>query len=343
MRRERGAPWALWLIGISAAVALLALAGALIGLVLLERRMAMPGPTPPSGAQETVVLLERGQSLSAIAEALKAAGVIESATLFKLGVLKAGAERELKAGEYAIPAAASMRAILDLLREGRVLLHKLTIPEGLTTAQILRLIEADPVLTGALGDSPPEGALLPDTYLFPRSETRAALVKRMAEARRRFLEEAWATRAPGLPLKTPEEALVLASIVEKETGIAAERPLVAGVFINRLKRGMRLQSDPTIIYGLTGGEPLNRGIRVSEIARVTPYNTYQIDGLPPTPICNPGREAIHAVLNPPDTNYLFFVADGTGGHAFAATEAEHARNTAKWRAIEKSRAQQQGD
>lgn len=327
--------------GLLALIVLLAVIGAL-GLYYLDRSFSAPGPLPQSGAQETVVLLERGQGLSAIAGKLADAGVIENAFLFKLGVLKEGAERDLKAGEYAIPAAASMDAILRLLREGRVVLHKLTIPEGFTTAQALRLVEAAPVLKGEIGDVPSEGALLPDTYLYSRGETRASLVKRMTAARTSYLEDAWDARADDLPLKTPEEAMILASIVEKETGIPAERPRVAAVFINRLKRGMRLQSDPTIIYGLTGGEPLNRGIRVSEIARATPYNTYQIDGLPPTPICNPGREAIAAVLNPPKTKDLFFVADGTGGHAFAATQAEHAKNIAKWRAIEKSRAQKQG-
>jgi UPF0755 protein len=313
-----------------------------LGLYFLDRRLSEPGPSPPTGAQETVVLLERGQGLSAIAETLERAGVVRSAFLFKLGVIKEGAERDLKAGEYVIPAASSMNAILRMLREGRVILHRVTIPEGLTTAQALRLIAADPVLVGEIGEEPAEGTLLPDTYLFSRGETRETLVRRMMEARDRFLDQAWAGRAPGLPLKTPHEAVILASIVEKETGLAEERPRVAAVFINRLKRGMRLQSDPTIIYGLTGGEPLNHGLRVSEMAKATPYNTYQIDGLPPTPIANPGREAIAAVLNPPSTNELFFVADGTGGHAFAATEAEHRKNIAKWRAIEKSRAQNGG-
>jgi len=334
--------WAARLIGSLLALALMLAAVGALGLYFLDRRLAEPGPLPPTGAQETVVLLERGQGLSAISDKLERAGVIRNAFLFKLGVLKQGAERDLKAGEYAIPAAASMNAILELLREGRVVLHKLTIPEGLTTAQALRLVAADPVLTGDMDETPGEGTLLPDTYLFSRGETRGALVQRMMEGRETFLERAWASRAPGLPLKSPGEAVVLASIVEKETGVPAERPRVAAVFINRLNRGMRLQSDPTIIYGLTAGEPLNHGLRVSEMARVTPYNTYQIDGLPPTPICNPGREAIAAVLNPPSTTDLFFVADGSGGHAFAATEAEHAKNIAKWRAIEKSRAQNGG-
>ncbi len=339
MTSGRVSRWAARLIGSLLALALMLAAVGALGLYFLDRRLSEPGPMPATGAQETVVLLERGQGLSAISAKLERAGVIRSAFLFKLGVLKEGAERDLKAGEYAIPAAASMNAIIQLLREGRVVLHRLTIPEGLTTAQALRLVAADPVLGGEVGEPPGEGTLLPDTYLFSRGETRGALIQRMTEGRAAFLERAWASRAQGLPFDSPEEAVILASIVEKETGIASERPRVAAVFINRLKRGMRLQSDPTIIYGLTAGEPLNHGLRVSEIARVTPYNTYQIDGLPPTPICNPGREAIAAVLNPPDTKDLFFVADGTGGHAFAATEAEHRKNIAKWRAIEKSRAQ----
>lgn len=342
MRSGRVSRWVMRLIGSLLALALMVAAIGGVGLYFLDRRLSEAGPLPATGSPETVVLLERGQGLSAISTKLERAGVIRSAFLFKLGVLKAGAERDLKAGEYAIPAGASMNAILALLREGRVVLHKLTIPEGLTTAQALRLVAGAPVLTGEVGEPPAEGTLLPDTYLYSRGETREAVVRRMLAGRADFLDQAWADRAPGLPLKSPEEAVILASIVEKETGIAAERPRVAAVFINRLKRGMRLQSDPTIIYGLTAGEPLNHGLRVSEIARVTPYNTYQVDGLPPTPICNPGRDAIAAVLNPPSTKDLFFVADGTGGHAFSATEAEHRKNIAKWRAIEKKRAQEQG-
>lgn len=313
---------------------------AIIGaLYYLDLRFRAPGPALPQGRDAAIVLLERGQGLNGIAAALEEAGVIDSALVFKLCVFREGAERALKAGEYAIPARASMATILDMLRRGDVLLHKVTVPEGLTSAQVLRLVTADPVLKGDMSETPAEGTLLPDTYVFSRGETRAALIARMIEAQKSFMAEAWPKRQAGLPLKTPEEALVLASIVEKETGLAEERPRVAAVFINRLKRGMRLQSDPTIIYGLTGGEPLGRGLRQSELARATPYNTYVIDGLPPTPIANPGRAAIQAVLNPPATNELFFVADGTGGHAFAATEAEHRKNVANWRAVERRRAQ----
>src|SRR5690606_18966200 len=185
---------------------------------------------------------------------------------------------------------------------------------------------------------PPEGSVLPETYQIERGDDRAAVLKRMMDAQEALLAQLWAKRHPGLPFDTPEEAVTLASIVEKETGVAAERPRVAAVFVNRLRRGMRLESDPTIIYGLTRGRPLGRGIRASELAAATPYNTYLIDGLPPTPIANPGRASLAAVLDPPKTDELFFVADGTGGHVFAKTYEEHLRNVAKWRALEKAKA-----
>ncbi len=330
-------------LGNLAVLAVLAVVAVGTCLVVLDQRFNERGPPPPSGRGQTIVLLDRGQGLSAIAKELEDVGVISSALFFKLAVFRQGAERSLKAGEYAIPAGASMVEILAQLREGRVILHKLTIPEGLTTAQVLRLVGADPVLAGTVAAAPGEGMLMPDTYVFSRGDTRAQVVERMEKAHADFVAKAWEKRAAGLPFKDPREAIVLASIVEKETGIAEERPRVAAVFVNRLRRGMRLQSDPTIIYGLNGGEPLGRGLRVSEIARVTPYNTYAVDGLPPTPIANPSREAIAAVLNPPATGDLFFVADGTGGHAFAATEAEHRKNVARWRKIEKSRAQNTAD
>lgn len=306
--------------------------GAYAGLGALMR---MPGPAAADGGGQTVVLLEKGLGLSQIAARLEAAGVIADARVFKLGVYRDQATRALKAGEYAIPAYASMDTIVEILREGKSLLHRLTVPEGLTTAQALRIVAADPVLTGELSLKPGEGALLPDTYLFTRGETRDAVVRRMMAAQDALLDSLWDARAPKLPYTTRQQALTIASIVEKETGVASERPRVAAVFVNRLRKGMRLQSDPTIIYGLTGGEPLGRGIRLSELQRQTPYNTYLIDGLPPTPIANPGREAIMAVLNPPASNELYFVADGTGGHVFAGTLAEHERNVRRWREVER--------
>ncbi len=291
------------------------------------------GPAAPSADDATVFDVPLGQSVVQIAHKLEQEGLIRDAFIFRLGVSWKRSENKLRAGEYAIPSGASMIEIMDILREGKVLLYKLTIPEGLTSAQVVRLLQADEHLVGDLTDVPSEGSLLPETYFFPRGTTRSELIKRMEQSQLNVLTELWNNRALGLPLSTPYEAVILASIVEKETG-AEERSQVASVFVNRLKRGMNLASDPTIIYGLTGGEPLGRGIRQSELKKVTPYNTYVIAGLPPTPIANPGRGSLAAVLNPPKTKYLYFVADGTGGHAFASSYREHQRNVASWRRIE---------
>ena len=309
------------------------------------QRFNAPGPL----AAETTVMLDPGDGLNTIAAKLKAAGAISSEDLFGLGLLddtaifKLGVRyrenhNKLKFGEYAIPAHASMAEIMDLRVAGKAIQYRLTAAEGLTSQMILRLVAADPVLTGEVRAAPAEGTLLPETYLFTRGTTRADLLRRMAKDHADLAAALWAKRKPDLPYDTLEEAIILASIVEKETGLAAERPQVASVFVNRLRKGMRLQSDPTIIYGLTGGEPLGRGIRQSELDQPNPYNTYQIDGLPPGPICNPGRASLEAVINPPDTDYLYFVADGTGGHAFAATLEEHNKNVARWREIERERA-----
>lgn len=302
-----------------------------------------PGPALAAGQTETIYRLERGQGVSQISQELESRGLIRNALIFQLGVRLLEADSDLKAGEYAIPASASMAEIMDILREGKSILYKLTVPEGLTSKQAMRLVAAHEILQGELSeaDIPEEGAILPETYLFLRGTTRQEIIARMRQAHDEVLDELWANRAPDLPIDTPEDAVILASIVEKETGLAEERPLVAGVFVNRLKKGMRLESDPTIIYGLTEGEPLGRGLRQSELKKVTPYNTYEIDGLPPTPIANPGRESLAAVLNPPETKALFFVADGTGGHAFAETYSEHRRNVAAWRRIEREQKKKQ--
>jgi UPF0755 protein len=244
----------------------------------------------------------------------------------------------MKAGEYKIPAGASMREILTILEEGRALLYKLTVAEGLTTAMIIDLVRKSPDLVGDVTFLPEEGALLPETYLFERGTTRDELLKRMAADHNRVVDELWATRAADLPIKTKYEAVILASIIEKETSKPEERPHVAGIFVNRLRKGMKLETDPTIIYGITRGYPLGRGIRRSELDAKTPYNTYQIVGLPPTPIANPGRASIAAALQPMQTEDIFFVADGTGGHAFAATLDEHNKNVARWREIEREKA-----
>jgi peptidoglycan lytic transglycosylase G len=295
-----------------------------------------PGPT----ASDQVFELARGSGLNATAARLHDAGLISNPLVFRLALRVTGQSAALKAGEYAIPAGASMEQIAGILESGKSLLHKVTIAEGLTSWEAVQVIAANPVLVGEVPEVPAEGALLPETYLFTRGMTRAEIVSQMASAHDVMAARLWAERAENLPIDTLEEAVILASIVEKETGLASERPRVAAVFINRLRRGMRLQSDPTIIYGLMEGKgPLGRGIRRSELAQKTAYNTYQIDGLPPTPIANPGEASLAAVLNPPDTKDLFFVADGTGGHVFAETLREHERNVVKWRRIERSRRQ----
>ncbi|HYK78725.1 MAG TPA: endolytic transglycosylase MltG [Micropepsaceae bacterium] len=286
----------------------------------------------PAAAQ-TVVVITPGSGLNRIAATLAQAGVIENGLLFRAGVMRRGRTAQLKAGEYAFPPHASEAQVVDMLVTHKTLEHRLTIPEGLTSDAAVALVKADPTLTG---DVPvvPEGSLLPETYLFERGTTRAELLARMHKAQEALLAQVWPKRKEGLPFASQEDALKLASIVEKETAIPSERPRIAAVFINRLQNGMKLESDPTIIYGLTKGVPLGHPLRQSELATPNPYSTYQIAGLPPTPISNPGRDAIQAVLNPSDSQELYFVANGTGGHVFAKTAAEHQRNVAQWRKIE---------
>nr|WP_221212329.1 endolytic transglycosylase MltG [Brevundimonas lenta] len=296
-----------------------------------------PGPAAREG-DTTVVSLPSGAGVSAIAANLKAAGVIRSTDMFKAAATLTGADRKLRAGEYEVPSRASLRSVLILLVSGKVVRHYVTLPEGWSSAQAVDILMNQPILTGAVEAVPEEGTLWPDTYEVSRGETRASVIARMKRARDDNLARLWAQRGPNSVVRTPDEAMILASIVEKETGVASERPRVAAIFSNRLRAGMRLESDPTIVYGITKGRPLGRGIRRSELDRQTDWNTYQIDGLPPTPIANPGREAIAAVLNPPQTDELFFVADGTGGHAFARTYEEHLLNVARWREIERRRA-----
>lgn len=291
----------------------------------------------PLGHQD-VIAIPKGEGLSAIANRLERKNMIIDKRLFKAAVMYFGVQNKLKAGEYEIPKNASMRDVIDRLLEGKSILHSLPFPEGMTSQQLVDRINANTTLTGEITEIPAEGSLLPDTYKFTRGMDRTELIKRMQSAQDKFMENLWAQRKENLPIKTKAEALTLASIVEKETGIAGERPHIAGVFMNRLNKGIRLQSDPTIIYGLVGGVgKLGRGLRRSEIDKLTPYNTYQIDALPPTPIANPGRAAIKAVLNPKDTKDIFFVADGTGGHIFAETLKQHEFNVRNWRQIEKKR------
>jgi UPF0755 protein len=287
---------------------------------------------------ETVFVVERGASLDRIADDLAAAGVIDNATLFRIGARYADRADGLRFGEYRVPAGASMAEVLEILSSGRVIQYSVTIPEGLTSWEIVALLRDESVLTGELADVPAEGSLAPETYSVSRGDSRAGLVARMQARQSRLLEEAWAARDPSITLESPEAALVLASIIEKETAVADERRRVSAVFHNRLRDGIRLQSDPTIIYGITEGQgPLGREIRRSDINEPTPWNTYVIPGLPPTPIANPGRESIFAATQPLETDEYYFVADGEGGHAFARTLAEHNRNVARWRAIERAR------
>ena len=295
-----------------------------------------PGPSARSG-QDTIVTLPSGSGVSAIAATLKESGVIRSIDMFKAAATITGADRRLRAGEYRVPDRASLRSVLKLLTDGTVVRHYVTLPEGWSSAQAVDILNKQGVLTGTV-EVPPEGSLWPETYEVSRGETREAVVARMQKAMTDNLAKLWAARGPTTVVRSPEEAVILASVVEKETGVAAERPRVAAVFTNRLRLGMRLESDPTIIYGITKGRPLGRGIRQSELAADTGYNTYLISGLPPTPIANPGREAIAAVLNPPRSEDLFFVADGTGGHVFARTFDEHLVNVARWREVERRKA-----
>lgn len=332
-RKQRGGAVKsfLFFIGGLALLAGLALgAGGYLGY----RQAVKAGPS----MKDTVVLLPPGSAVSTIAHQLEDAGAIEHPEIFIAAVRLRGVQSDIKAGEYLIPARSSVMQIIEQLREGKSILHYFTAPEGRTTAQIIRLLNESEVLEGDITIEPGEGELLPETFAFTRGETRDNLVRRMMKDQDALIDSLWEDRALELPFTTQAEAIILASIVEKETGVPEERPRIAAVFVNRLKKGMRLESDPTIIYGLTKGEPLGRGLRMSELRGQTPYNTYVIRGLPPTPIANPGEASIAAVLNPADTDDLFFVADGSGGHAFAVTLREHNANVAKWRKVERDRA-----
>ena len=307
-----------------------------VGLLLAAYLNLGPGPAARSG-DSTLVLLPRGAGVSEVARALKSSGVIRSELLFQVLARATGAGRSLKAGEYDIPSRTSVLSILSDLQAGRTLHRSVTLPEGRTSAMIVRQLQNTEWLSGDL-EVPEEGVLLPETYRADRGDTRQSLLDRMRSDQQALLDRLWAARQPGLPLSSPREAVILASIVEKETGQTDERKRVAGVFINRLRMGMRLQSDPTVIYAISRGEPLGRGLRASELLNRSPWNTYAYSGLPPTPIANPGKASLEAVLDPIQTQDLYFVADGTGGHVFARTLAEHNANVARWREVERARA-----
>lgn len=313
------------------------IAGAVTGMILLTAvlaglygldRFEQPGPLEA----DTIILVPRGAGVETISRRLKDEGVIDDPFIFRIGVWLSGATRDLQAGEYLFLIGTSMRDAMDVLRSGKPFTRRLTLPEGLTSAEAAVLITGAEALDGDAGEIPVEGSLLPETYHYVRGDSRAELVRRMQRSLNQTLDDLWLRRAPGLPLKDKQEAMILASIVEKETGVPEERPLVASVFVNRLRAGMRLQSDPTVAYGITGGSgPLGRPLTRQDLQTPSSYNTYLNDGLPPGPISNPGRAAIQAVLDPAETEYLYFVASGDGGHAFAKTLAEHNRNVEKWR------------
>ena len=286
--------------------------------------------------KQTAFIVPDGSTLTSVAAKLENEHAIASSAAFLTRAKFLGGSAPIKAGEFLLPAHASNATILDTLQSGKVLRRLVAVPEGMPAIMVWDRLMAQPLLTGSI-PVPEDGTLLPDSYDFERGEPRAKVVARMQAAMRRVLAEAWAKRAPGLVVKTPLEALTLASIVEKETGKASERRMVAGLYSNRLRTGMLLQADPTIIYPITRGKPLGRRIRQSEIAAINDYNTYSMTGLPKGPITNPGRASIEAVLNPAQTEALYMVADGTGGHVFASTLAEHNANVAKWFALRRAR------
>ncbi len=307
--------------------------GAWLGLRVYDQ----PGPL-----RDTVAVMVPRNSGDQVAQLLADEGVVSNPTSMRLATLLTRGQGPIRAGELAFPPRASLRQVLLVLRFGKPVQHRLTIPEGLTVAQVVALIDKAPALDGPV-PIPDEGSLLPDTYAFERGATRASVVERAKAAMDRALERAWAGRTGDVsPLAGPQDALVLASIVERETSRPEERARVAQVFLNRLRRGMKLQSDPTVVYGASGGlGVLDHGITRAELDRDDPYNTYRIAGLPPGPISNPGLAALKAVTQPWPSDELFFVADGQGGHSFARTEPEHARNVVRWREMERQRARMQ--
>lgn len=314
------------------------------GVLFMAQQFYAPGPA----AEETTFVVEKGSSLSAVAERLENQGLVGNRWIFQMGGWAMRKQRDIKAGEFVLPAKASMSAVLKEITEGTPIARRVTIPEGWTSWQVAQEIGQDAhILTGELTSPPPEGSILPGSYDYEREDTRQSVLDQMQAKMKAELAEVWAGCDPEVcgadaPVKTPEQLVTLASIVERETGVPTERGQVAAVFVNRLKKGMRLQSDPTIIYGITRGEaPLGRGLKKSEIEAQTPYNTYQVDGLPAGPIANPGIESLRAAANPDDVGYLYFVAAGavpSDGHLFASSYAEHRRNVAKYREVERQQA-----
>jgi UPF0755 protein len=313
-------------------VSVLVVAAITWGALEGHRRFTGPGPL----SEPALVVIPKGAGLETIARRLHAAGVIPDIYSFMIGTRIRAAT--MRAGEYALPARISPEAVMRQMAEGRTVVHKLTIPEGLTVKQIAALVGGADFLAGDVAKMPAEGWLLPETWHLSRDDDRGELVGRMEKSMRQVLDQAWAARAQNLPIKTPNEALILASVVERETALKAERPKVAAVFLNRLRLGMRLQSDPTVIYGLSDGlGVLDRPLSRADLEKPHRWNTYAMDGLPATPIANPGKASLDAVLHPAETDALYFVADGSGGHAFARSLDEHNRNVANWRKVEQGR------
>jgi UPF0755 protein len=340
-RRSKSVRHPIVMIG-NAIISLFVLIAVVCGFALLigKQRFEAPGPLP----QDKTVNIPRGSGIRDITDVLVREGVIDQPWVFVGGVLVLKERDGLKAGEYQFKKQASLRDVVDTIIDGKVVPHQVTIAEGLTSEQIVAKLLDNDVLTGNIKEIPREGSLLPDTYSFTRGFTREQAIQRMQQSEQRLLKDIWDRRTPDLPLKTPDQLVILASLVEKETSKPEERTRVAAVFVNRLKQKMRLQADPTIIYGLVGGKgTLGRPIQRNEIEQPTPYNTYVIDGLPPGPIANPGRAALEAAANPARTRELYFVADGTGGHVFAETYEQHQRNVARLRSIETDQKVEQKD
>lgn len=307
-----------------------------------NHRFSAPGPL----AQASIVLIERGKGVASIAQTLEKENVIASAFMFKAMMLLERDKRPLQAGEYEFLPGITMHNAAEMLREGRIYRRKITIPEGMTSWQVVESLRALTDIDGDITETPVDGALLPDTYNYIRTDSRAQVLDRMRAAMEKATADLWPARAENLPFTTEAEAITLASIVEKETGVASERARIAGVFVNRLRRGMPLQSDPTVIYAMTKGQiqtdgqgPIGRRLLTKDMDVDSPYNTYKYPGLPPAPIANPGRAAIEAVLHPETHDFIYFVADGTGGHVFARTLDEHNRNVANWRKVRRQSGQ----
>lgn len=309
------------------------MAAVAVGAVWLYTAAMAAGPLEA----DKRVYIESGSSVSVMADTLERQNVIGDGFAFRIVARIANRRASLKAGEYEFPAHASIASVVAILQGGKTYQHQITVPEGLTSAEIVALLQQEPVLQGAVTDVPPDGSLLPETYNFSYGDTRQTLLDRMMKAMQVETAAAWAKRAPDLALSSVAEAVTLASVVEKETGVASERPRIAGVFLNRLRGGIPLQSDPTVIYALTkGAGALPRALTTRDLKVESPYNTYLVRGLPPGPIANPGRAALDAVLHPEKNDFIYFVADGTGGHVFSKTLKEHENNVRKWRQLQRA-------